>query len=143
MDNQSSKYIIPYSIGLVILLASMLVFVYFSENNGWFSNTDELVDSITQDTSDEELPVSTPLDDTNKISKNELSKHNTISDCYTAINDSVYLLTPEFIDSDATDIFDELVCGSEITDTFDTQIKYTLNDLVDYLEGELTIIEEN
>lgn len=143
MDNQSSKYIIPYSIGLVIALASMLVFVYVSDFKGWFNNTDELVDSITLEESAEDNVVSLPTSNTiQQITQADLDMHNISSDCYTAINNNVYMLSSDFLESDKDDVFDELVCGFDITESFETQIKYTLDDIAEFLIGELVFFVE-
>lgn len=142
MTKQSSRFIIPFSIIVLITLIALLVFVFAAEDQGWFSETDELIESLEIDDDNPEEPVSFPEEEIPLISQSDFVTRNSIDNCYTAINDTVYEIPETFIVENENDIFDELVCGSDITEIFESQVDYTVNDLAEYSIGELTIVNQ-
>jgi cytochrome b involved in lipid metabolism len=137
MYNQSSRFIIPFSIFVVLALIGLLVFVFLAEKKGWFDPSKELIESLET----EDQLVSYPDMQFSDFTIEEVKKHNTKEDCYVVIDELIYFLTPDFLDSDKNDFFDETYCGQEITEAFKTQVEYIVEDLTNFLIGKVVLVK--
>ncbi|BCX14040.1 MAG: hypothetical protein KatS3mg085_572 [Candidatus Dojkabacteria bacterium] len=139
MSRQSSEFIIPFSFLVFLALVGLLVFVYFAQINEWFSPTKELIESIETD----DIVASYPEAEFSQFTMSEVSEHNSNEDCYVVIDDLVYALSVDFLDDDKDDLFDELICGQDISEAFKTQVEYTFEDLTKFLIGEVVDVKDN